>query len=334
MVEEGPATYVFDGDDELAIDESIDRIRSRLGDATIAEMNTTRLDGRTCTLPQLQDAVAAVPFLAPKRLVILTHPGARWNDKQARESMLSFLNSEKLTSKLILVEYDFLTSETARRNNNMHWLEQWATSPGQEKRVFMRHFPQPSGAMMVKWIQEHAKSLGGQFTPQAALALANQAGEDTRVAAQEVNKLLTYVNFSRPVDADDVEHLTPLTAKVGDFDLVNALREKNGKKAQALLHRSLEDEDSRNIFSRIVTQVRTLMIAREITDDHGTVNDFPKSLRIKYYPARLAMESAHRFSNKFLESIYHRLLELDEAIKTSRVDADLALEMLIIEFTT
>jgi DNA polymerase-3 subunit delta len=334
VVEEGPAIYVFDGDDEFAINESIDKIRTRLGDSNIAEMNTTRLDGKSCSMHQLQDAVATVPFLAPKRLVILTNPTARWNDKQQQENFINFINAEKLTAKLVLVEYDFLTNDRDRSSGKINWLEKWAISPEQEKRVFIRHHPQPSGAMMVKWIQEHSKSLGGQFTPQAAVSLANQIGDDTRLASQEVSKLLTYVNFSRPVDADDVEHLTPLTAKIGDFDLVNALRDKDGRKAQALLHRSLENEDPLRIFQSIVFQIRTLIIAREILDEHGTVNDFPKSIKIGYYPARLALESAPKFSIKFLELIYHRLLELDEAIKTGHMDAELTLELLIIELTT
>ncbi|OGO66523.1 MAG: DNA polymerase III subunit delta [Chloroflexi bacterium RBG_19FT_COMBO_50_10] len=333
MVEEGPIIYIFDGDDEVAINESVEKIRIRLGDTSIAEMNTTRLDGRSYSMRQLEDAVATVPFLASKRLVIISHPPARLNDKQGQENFIHFLNAKKPTTKLILVDYEFLTSEQERRAGKLNWLEKWATSPEQEKRVFLRHHPQPSGPMMVKWIQEHARSMGGQFSPQAAVSLAHQIGDDTRVASQEITKLLTYVNFARPVDPDDVEHLTPFTAKIGDFDLVNALRDKDRRKAQALLQRSLEDNDPLQILHSIVFQIRSLIIAREILDEHGTVNDFPKSLKIGYYPARLALESAPRYSHAVLDLIYHRLLELDEAIKTGHMDADLALELLVIELT-
>jgi len=334
VVEEGPSIYIFDGDDEFAINESIDKLTARLGDANIAGMNTVRLDGRTSSLSQLQDATATVPFLAPKRVIIITHPVSRLNDKESQDKFLAFLSSEKSTSKLVLVDYDFLTGERDRRDGKLNWLEKWATSPEQARRVYIRHHPQPSGMVMVKWIQDHARSIGGQFTPQAALSLANQIGDDTRLAVQEVTKLLTYVNFSRPVDADDVEHLTPLTAKVGDFELVNALRDKDGRKAQQLLHRSVEEDDPIRIFQSIVFQIRTLIIAREILDEHGSTNDFPKALKIGPYPARLAMESAPRFSMKSLELIYHRLLELDEEIKTGQIDPELALELLVIELTT
>ena len=333
MVEEGPEIYLFDGDDEFAIHESILKVSSRLGDASIAEMNTTRLDGRSFHLSQLKDAVATVPFLASKRLVILSYPTARLKEKQVQVEFINYLSAAKPTSKLVLVEYDFLTSDRDRKDGRLNWLESWATSPEQAKRVFLRHHPQPSGGMMVKWIQDHVKTMGGQISTQAAVSLANQIGNDTRLASQEITKLLTYVNFTRPVDMDDVEHLTPLTAKIGDFELVNALRDKNQHKAQSLLLRSIEEEDPLRIFQTIVYQIRVLIIAREILDEHATVNDFPRSLRIAPYPAKLAMESAQHYSMKFLETIYHRLLDLDEAIKTGQMDADLALELLVVELT-
>jgi DNA polymerase-3 subunit delta len=296
-------------------------------------MNTTQLDGRSFSLNQLKDAVATVPFLATKRLVILTHPTARLKDKTEQEEFLTYLNSEKPTSKLVLVDYEFLTNDRDRKDGKLNWLEKWASTPQQVKRVYIRHHPQPSGALMVKWIQDHVKTMGGQISPQAAVLLANQIGDDTRLATQELTKLLTYVNFTRPVDADDVEHLTPLTARIGDFELANALRDRDQRNAQALLHRSLQEDDPLQILQGIVYQIRVLIVAREILDEHGTINDIPKSLNIKYYPAKLALESAQRYSIKFLEMIYHRLLELDEAIKTGKMDADLALELLVIELT-
>jgi DNA polymerase-3 subunit delta len=333
VAEEGPEIYLFDGDDEFAINESIAKIASRLGDASIAEMNTTRLDGRSFTLSQLKDAVATVPFLAAKRLVILSYPTSRLKDKKNQEEFITFLAADKPTSKLILVEYDFLTADRDRKGGRLHWLEKWATSPEQARRVFLRHHPQPAGASMVKWIQERVKSEAGQITPQAAVSLANQVGEDTRLASQEIIKLLTYANFARPVDVDDVEHLTPLTAKLGDFELVNALRDRDAHKAQALLHRSMQEDDPLRIFQSIVYQIRLLIIARELIDTHGTIEDIPKSLKISYYPAKFALESATQFTSKFTDMIYHRLLEFDEAIKTGQMDADLALELLVTELT-
>ncbi len=333
VAEEGPEIYLFDGDDEFAIQESIKKVIGHLGDETIAEMNTTRLDGRTFSLPELKDALGTLPFLATRRLVILTHPTSRMDGKKERGEFLDYLSSPMPGSKLILVEYDFLTSERDRREKRINWLEQWALSPEQSQRVYLRHHPRPAGGLMVRWIQDYVKKLGGQITTQAAFLLAGQVGEDTRLASQEAAKLLTYANFTRPVDVDDVEHLTPLTARTGDFELVNAIRDRDLRKAQALLHRSLQESEPLQIFHSIVYQVRLLIIARESLDEHTTYDDIPKSLKISYYPAKLALDSVPRFSRDFLDMIYHRLLDFDEAIKTGQIDADLALDLLIIDLT-
>ena len=47
--------------------------------------------------------------------------------------------------------------------------------------------------------------------------------------------------------------------------------------------------------------------------------------------AQKVCSQAGRFTMPALESIYHRLLEIDEAAKTSRVPLDLALDTLIVE---
>ena len=60
-----------------------------------------------------------------------------------------------------------------------------------------------------------ARLLGEEYTPitttlgsPAAKQLAAYIGSDTSLAAQEMEKLFTYVNYSRPVEAEDVQLLT------------------------------------------------------------------------------------------------------------------------------
>jgi hypothetical protein len=96
-----------------------------------------------------------------------------------------------------------------------------------------------------------------------------------------------------------------------------------------LLERA-EDDDPLRIFQSIVFRSGS-DYAREILDESGTLNDFPRSLKIGYYQP-LWRWKVIKYTNKFLENIY-LLLEFDEAIKTGRMAADLALELLIIKLT-
>ena len=82
MAETPPVVYFLHGEDEYAIAQTLADLEKRLGDPATADMNTTRLDGATYNLDQLLSVASAMPFLAKRRLVILTNPLARSDNSQ------------------------------------------------------------------------------------------------------------------------------------------------------------------------------------------------------------------------------------------------------------
>ncbi len=331
MAETSVHVHLVFGDDQFAIDEFITRLIGAMGDPTLVEMNTTRLDGRNTTLDAFLGAISAVPFLAPHRLVILNSPIQMVKSQPQKERFKEMIGKIPDTSALVLVERQMLTEDRERAKNKQHWLEKWAADT--HEHVEAKCFRLPHGAELARWIQARAKASGGQFTPQAANALAELVGVEPRILDQEITKILTYVNFSRPVEIDDVQHLTPSMARVQDFALVNALRTRNGKQALSVLRRELVEKDAIPIFQGIVYQFRLLLQTREILDHGGREEDVLRQLKTHPYVAKMAVEQARAFTMPALEKIYHRLLDVDTAIKTGGMDGDLALEVLVIELT-
>ena len=81
----------------------------------------------------------------------------------------------------------------------------------------------------------------------------------------------------------------------------------------------------------VVRQFRLLIQAREILDGRGNQNDVARALGVHPFVAEKAAQQAARFSIESLESIYRRLLKIDEGVKTSQVTLDLALDTLVVE---
>jgi DNA polymerase-3 subunit delta len=328
MPEQVPVVYLLHGEDDYAISEFIARLIEKLGDKMMAEVNTTRLDGRASSLDELVGAVSAMPFLVSRRLVILTHPLEYGKSPELQKRFKEVLNKVPPTTALVLVEDHLLTSEKAKGR----WLEKWAQES--DGRAFLRSFRMLTGADLTRWIQKQAKAAGGQISLQAAGMLKDLAGPEPRLLEHEIEKLLAFVNYKREVDEGDVQLLTPSIAKVQDFALVNALRTKDGKGALYILHRELEEKDAIPIFQRIVYQFRQLLLAREVLDEGGGEDDVVRQLSIHPYAAKLAAEQARHFALAELVMIYHRLLELDEAMKTSAMEGELALDLLVTELST
>ena len=335
-----PVVYLFHGEDEFGIAQSVSELEARLGDPSIASMNTARLDGRSISLEELRLATNAAPFLGSRRLVVLYHPLSRITTPALQEKFLKLLEDVPASTGLVLVEYETLGKKEKRESKKPKglWLLDWMQSAG--PRAHIRSYSLQAQGEMTQWIIKYAKQAGGKFSLQAAESLSSLVGDDTRLAYQEIQKLVAYTNGERPVEPEDVDQLTAAESKLEDFALPNALRELNGRKAMSVVHRLLEEQDPLMILQGMVSQVRALLLARDILDRGGQVSDvvvelgrFP-SLKIKPYPARLAGEQARRMDRAELEAIYRRLLEIDEAIKTSQLDGDLALDLLVAAFTT
>ena len=81
----------------------------------------------------------------------------------------------------------------------------------------------------------------------------------------------------------------------------------------------------------VVRQFRLLIQAREILDGRGNKDDVARALGVHPFVAEKTTGQASRFSIDALESIYHRLLSIDEQVKTSQVTLDLALDTLVVE---
>ena len=63
--------------------------------------------------------------------------------------------------------------------------------------------------------------------------------------------------------------------------------------------------------------------AREILDGRGNKEDVARALGVHPFVAEKTSGQANRFSIETLENIYHRLLSIDERVKTSKIKLDL-----------
>jgi DNA polymerase-3 subunit delta len=355
MDQDQPSVYILHGEDEYALAQDLANMESRFGDPAIKEANTTRLDGRTFNQEDLLTAVGPMPFLAERRIVILeeyvkkletpaSKPGDRTKEssqklKDDRRQFLSKLEKVPSTTGLVLVEHRLLPDEGDGRSRYTHWLLKWA----QEfpERTYVKAFPL-QGNKMVKWIMDRAAGVGGQFSPQAAAKLVELVGDDTRLADQEIAKLLDYVDFARPVQPADVVLLTVDSSQAKIFAMVDALGARNGQGAVAVLERLLEQVEHGYIFSMVVRQFRFLLLVREILDSGGGKNEISEQLRFLQRGNRLVpdwmagklINQAKRFTLNELEHVYQRLLDIDEDLKCGLTTVDLALEIFVSEITS
>lgn len=329
-----PVVYIYHGEDTFSIEEKVAKLKAEIGEASLVELNTTRLEGRSLNFDDLVNATRAAPFLTRRRLVLLANPTSRFSSLESRKKLTDILEAVPEYTSLVISEDKTLKPppEDTKKGHKVHWLVQWATQAGE--RVCIQHYPVPKKGALVAWVQKQVESAGGQFSRSAVEALIELTGENTLALHQEIIKLLTYVNFQRQVEVDDVRQVTS-DINIGNiFTLVDAIGEGKLSLAQNALQRLLADQEAKVIFAMVVRQFRFILLAKEIALTSGNPKPVLKRYHIQDFVWEKVTSQARRFKMDALEGIYRRLLEIDAAAKLSQMDYGLALDVFIASFAS
>ncbi|NMB53670.1 MAG: DNA polymerase III subunit delta [Leptolinea sp.] len=331
--------FVLHGDDPAGINERLKALCASLGDPGMTDLNLARLDGRTCTENDIRSAALAIPFLADHRVVILNNPPiTKMATDSQRKRFTSLLDEIPPTTHFVLVvedetgwkrDPDGHWQKSWKTLNSTHWLMSWVKESS--GKVSEEGFHLPDQKEMPAWISAEALKQGGQFTPQASSALAEFTGSDTQIARLEIGKLLSYVDYSRPVTDDDVTLVSISQNQANVFQFNEAVASGQKSRGLHLLHQLLETEDPIMIFGSLVAHFRRLILIKEALQQGGKMDAVARSYNMSGKRADAIFSQCRRFSPEEFKKTYLRLADLDFEIKNGITPADLALELFLME---
>lgn len=196
-----------------------------------------------------------------------------------------------------------------------------------------RAFTTPKGAQLEDWLAKRASAGGARLTPDAARLLASEVGDDLRLLASEIEKLSTYVGKGGTIRVDEVRLLSPSSRQARVFDLTDALARRDRSHALALLHELLAaGESPLGIVAMTVYQTRTLMQVKSLVERGLRPPQIAQTAGIAPFVVDKTLPLARQFSFAQLEAAHRTLLDIDRALKSSRMTPEMALDLLVVEF--
>ncbi len=332
--------YIFHGEDDFRRAEAVRQLRAGMGDPQFAELNTTVLDGRSLTFGELRHHADAIPFLSDKRLVLVEGMLARLEPRrkagedgegeteelanpQLKEALVEYLPQLPPTTNLVFIE----SKKLAANNAVLKFAEK------DKKRAKVQLFLPPPADALPDWVIEHVEHKGGKIEFSAANDLALFIGQDLRALDNETEKLILYRN-GETIRRDDVRALVASAQEQSIFDLVDALGQRRTTRALELLHDQLRHNANEfYLLSMITRQYRLLLQVTDLMRRGMATDAIQKQLSLHPFVTRKMVEQARNYSVEQLEQIMEQLLETDVNLKTSQLEAGLALDMLVVELT-
>jgi DNA polymerase-3 subunit delta len=342
--------YLLHGPDELLRSERLATIRAALGEPELADLSTSWLDGRKTPVAEVAYHCDVVPFLTPRRLVIVSSLLAQLKRRQQagkkkgepaeegepgkgtakadadRDLLLKYLPAMPDSTDLVLVE-----AEAVPRNERPYKELARLAEAGRAEIVLCEA---PEERDLPEWVLRRVKQKGGAIERDAAFDLATSIGRNLRLLDNEMDKLITYRGGAGPIRREDVRLLVSYTQEANIFDMVDAIGQQDGPKAVRLL-RELERDGAAPLYllSMIVRQFRILVQVADQMDLGLGKDEIAKIIGLHPFPTQKAMQQCRQWRMSDLEGAYDRLLETDVAIKTGKLPDDLALDLLVVELS-
>jgi len=307
----------------------------------MVDVNTSQFDADDVKFNQIKAACDVPPFLCPNRLVVVRglfelfespKEGKELSDRAQKRrdnaiedwrAMVEYIPELPATTLLVLFdgEVNMATNPLARL---LH--------PFARKSSTDFIFGEMKGQELMGWIKKRVAECGGTIDPGAVKLLADVVGGDLWALSNEIDKLLTY-NAERRITEESIHRNTGYIRDVKIFDLVDAILAHNILKAQQLLHRSFEEGMSpMYVLTMIVRQFRLVLRAKEMLAQKIPESQIGTELNLRHsFTLQKTINQSSGYSLPRLTDIYHRLLDTDIALKTSRYAENLAMELLVIE---
>ena len=321
--------HVLYGDSYL-VPRALARLEAAEETEDLFDSNRHKLQGSQTDLAELLNVCNALPFMDARRMVLVegllgSLEGRRsGRGRQRGGGARSSGPWEGLAAAISLMPDSTVLVFTDGDLGNANPLLKSLTPVAQ-----VQPLPTPNGERLARWVKSSVEEKGGSISPTAIRSLTDMIGQDLWAIDREAEKLCLYTGGQR-IEEHHVSEMVHQAREASIFTAVDAMIDGRQRVALQLLHQLRQDgRDASYVVAMVERQLRLLALARDAMDEGVRQGDLGRRIGVSNdFVLRKTVDQARRHSFADITYRYERLLEADLAIKTGRMEPDLALELL------
>lgn len=292
------------GENDFEREQALKRITTDFV-AKFGDYGLEKIDGEDNDYSQIHSALTNLPFLSTKKLIIFKNPSV---SKDFVERYDQLLKDFPDINDLVLVE-----AKLDKRTAFYKYLQ---------KVTDFHEFNPLDSYALEKWVISETKVRSGEINVADARYLIERAGNDQQKLSNEIDKLLA---FDKSIKRENIDKLVAPTPQSKIFDLLSVAF-TNHKRALELYREQRQlGEEPQKIIGMITWQLHLLALVK--TAHNKSSQQIASEAKISPYSVANAIKLGQGMTLDELRNGIHDLLELDQALKTKKIDADQALEV-------
>jgi len=339
--------YLLEGDEPYLKNKLLKAIESLLIEPSTKTLDYLCFDYSNqpskVNMQQIQTEMKTPPFLSKRRMIVIKNSGLfTMNGKTKKENDMQA--DDKETDETDTVSES--PSSSKDRQAQLLSLFQYASDScclvfiedKVDKRMkaviekvqengTLASITKPDLREIRLWVKGELSKIDFSIAPDVCDYFIDRNDGNLQNMVGEIEKLslLAQAKGKKTIDREDVEEIGSSDLKGSIFDIVDALSKKNAQEAYRLLDLLLVQKQPIQLISFMLARhVRQLIAAKEL----GSQDAIIRRMKVIPFVANKLFYQAKSFSFDSLEELYKECFESDLAVKTSKIQDRLALELL------
>ena len=308
--------YLLYGDEAYLKKQYKDKLKKALVQPDDT-MNFTAYEGKDTNPKEVIDLSETLPFFADRRVILIENSGFF---KNSCEELAEYMPQIPETTHFIFVE-----DEIDKRSK----LYKAVKNAGK-----IVEFTSQTEELLTRWVLTRIKKEGKNITGSVMQFFLNKVGNDMGNIDRELEKLLCYCMEKEVIEAADVEAVTTEQTTNKVFDMVNAIAEHNQRKALDLYYDLLTlKEPPMRIMYLISRQFQILLNIKDMSGKGFDNAAMAKNAGIPPFAVRRNLSQAKGFTMQQLKQAIRDGVDYEEAVKTGRMNDQMAVELFLMKYS-
>lgn len=289
--------------------------KNKLKEAMVeaGSMNFNYFEGKGIDISEIISLADTMPFFEERRLVIIEDSGFF---KSAQDELTDYIPSMPDTTCMVFIE-----AEVDKRGRLYKKVKEFGRAIEMSRQ---------DTNQLAAWAGNILAKEGKKITKRTMELFLSKTGDDMENIKMELEKLVGYT-FGRDVITDeDIEEIC--TARINNkiFDMVAAIVTKQTGRAMELYEDLLAlKEPPMRILFLIARQFNQVLQVKEMLARGNDKGKIASRLKMQPFVVGKIIPQARGFSREQILSYVSLCVEMEEAVKTGRIQDRMAVELLI-----
>lgn len=280
-------------------------------------MNYAYYEGKGIVPGEVIDLAETMPFFADRRLIVMENTGFF---KNAAPEMAEYMKQLPDT-----VCFLFIENEVDKRGKMYKAVKD-------KGRIV--ELPYQDEATLKRWILGIVKREDKQITEAALKLLLEMVGTDMENIQRELEKVFCYTLDRSEITPEDIREVcvTQMTSRI--FEMIDAVAAGKQKRALDLYYDLLAlKEPPLRILFLMTRQFRLMLQVKELQKKGFGRKEIASKAGLHPFVAGKYMDQCRQFRSRDLRVIMEDSADLEERVKTGRIQDVLAVEVFIVKHT-